>query len=58
MNLPPHPDSSDANAHGIPRRGPDRNRSTATTILLWVVAAIVLLVIILHLTGVVGPLSK
>lgn len=56
MNLPPHPDSSDAEA--APKHQTDHVRNTAATVALWVIVAIVLMVIVLHLTGVVGPLSE
>ncbi|WP_421118131.1 hypothetical protein ACE2AJ_12035 [Aquihabitans daechungensis] len=56
MELPSHPDADDAEAS--PRRGRSSGRGTPATIALWTVAAIVLVVIVLHLTGVVGPLSN
>ena len=53
MDLPSHPDiEGDSSESG---HGPPRNR--ALMIALWVLAAVVVIVIVLHLTGIVGPLA-
>lgn len=58
MDLPSHPDANDADAGLSPQQGRSGERSAAASIALWAVAAVVLVVIVLHLTGVVGPLSN
>ena len=58
MDLPSHPDANDTDANISARRGPGRTRNTGATVALWAVGAVVLVVIVLHLTGVVGPLAN
>lgn len=58
MDLPSHPDANDTDADISPQRSPGRNRNTGATVALWAVGAVVLVVIVLHLTGVVGPLAN
>ena len=55
MDLTPHPDTNDTGSPP-PRNAP--GRTTAATVALATLAVIVVVVIVLHLTGVVGPLSK
>lgn len=55
MELPSHPDADDTGA-APPDDAGIGNRTAM--IVLWAVAAIVVVVIVLHLTGVVGPLSQ
>jgi hypothetical protein len=50
MELPSHPESEDTTPHRPPR---DKNR--AGSILLVALGAVLLLIVILHLAGVVGP---
>jgi hypothetical protein len=58
MDLPSHPDANDTDADISAQQGRRRNRNTAATVALWAVGAVVLVVIVLHLTGVVGPLAN
>ena len=53
MDLPPHPDTQDSAA---PEQGRSEMSATAR-IVIGVLVAIVVVVIVLHLTGVVGPLA-
>ena len=52
MELPSHPDTEDS-----PAAGGGRPRLTSGTVVALVLGAVVLVVIVLHLTGVVGPAS-
>ena len=54
MDLPPHPDSHDTNL----AEGTKGETSTASRIVIGVLVAVIVVVIVLHLTGVVGPLAK
>jgi len=58
MNLPQHPDATGPDGEHNSQQPANGTRSRATTVVLWAIAAIVVFVIVLHLTGVVGPLSK
>ena len=51
MELPSHPESEDPTPH----RPEPGDRTVVTRIFIAVVVALIALVIILHLTGVVGP---
>ena len=53
MELPSHPESDDAAGVREPT-----GRSWASRVVIAALVGLVLLVVILHLTGVVGPLSK
>jgi hypothetical protein len=53
MDLPPHPDTQDS-ASAEPARS---DVSVRARIVIGVLVALVVVVIVLHLTGVVGPLA-
>ena len=50
MDLPQHPDTGES-----AKSGPDSDRNWATRIVVGLLTAVVVLVVMLHLTGVVGP---
>lgn len=54
MELPSYPDASDSG--DVPAGGPEIN--WAARIVIGIVVALVVVVIVLHLTGVVGPLGN
>jgi hypothetical protein len=54
MDLPSYPDSGESGE--APAGGPEVN--WAARIVIGVIVALVLVVIVLHLTGVVGPLAN
>jgi hypothetical protein len=54
MDLPQHPDTEDA----VSTQFVDRESNLTTRIVIGVVVALVVIVVVLHLTGVVGPLAK
>jgi hypothetical protein len=58
MDLPSHPDADDADTDISTQRSGGRRRTTGTMIALWALGAVVVVVIVLHLTGVVGPLGN
>jgi hypothetical protein len=53
MQLPSHPEADDTG--DVPERRPETNR--AARIVVAIIIAVVLVVIVLHLTGVIGPLA-
>ena len=55
MDVPPHPDTND---YGTPPPGKPQARSLGVTVALGALALLVVVVIVLHLTGVVGPLAR
>jgi hypothetical protein len=50
MELPSHPESEDMTPHRSPR-----GKNRAGSIMLFALGAVILLIVILHLAGVVGP---
>ena len=51
MDLPSHPEADDT----TPDRAPAKTISWATVLVITVVAGLLAVIVILHLTGVVGP---
>ena len=54
MDLPQHPDSEDAGSAELVHH----ESNLTARIVIGVVVALVVVVLVLHLTGVVGPLAK
>ena len=51
MELPTHPEADEPS----PRRQPSTNTRWATIVIVGVISVLVILILVLHLTGVVGP---